>query len=176
MKRTLLLALLVGLLMVFEGCAHVGYLTPEFESITSSLNTPELISQYQLQNFSYAQTWEGFGCGGVDISRRSTVCSPGYIFSSKKGNCAAYSRFALYCLKKAGYESWIVKVRVKPATEGRYAGSPVDYHYMAVFKYKDENMWGVLDNGRLSKVLDPNSIPDHRQGGQPFKITNIERD
>ena len=166
--------LFLGIMLV--GCAHTSYITPEFESVTSSLNTPELISHYQSQNFSYAQTWEGFGCGGVDISNSSKVCSPGYIFSSKKGNCAAYSRFALYCLKKAGYESWIVKVWVKPATEGRYAGSPVDYHYVTVFKYKDENMWGVLNNGRLSKTLDPNSIPDRRQGGQPFKIINIERD
>ena len=59
----------------------------------------------------------------------------------------------------------------------RYGGSrAVDYHYVVVFKYKDQNMWGVLDNGRLRKALDPNSIPDHRQGGRPFKIINIERD
>lgn len=163
--------------IVLVGCAHASYITPEFESITSSLNTPELISHYQLQNFSYGQTWEGFGCGGVDISGSSKSCSPGYIFSTKTGNCAAYSRFALYCLKKAGYEAWVVKVWVKPEMGVRYGGSrAVDYHYVVVFKYKDQNMWGVLDNGRLRKALDPNSIPDHRQGGRPFKIINIERD
>jgi len=167
--------LLLGIVLI--GCAHLSYITPEFESVTSGLNTPELISHYQLDNFSYGQTWEGFGCGGPDISGTSIVCSPGYIFSTKKGNCAAYSRFALHCLKKAGYEAWVVKVWVKPEMGGRYGGSrAVDYHYVVVFKYKDQNMWGVLDNGRLRKTLDPNSIPDHRQGGRPFKIINIERD
>jgi len=167
--------LLLGIVLV--GCAHFSYITPEFESITSSLNTPELISNYQFQNFSYAQTWEGYGCGGVDISHSSKVCSPGYIFKTKKGNCAAYTRFALYCLKKAGYEASVVKVRVKPPKSGRYSGRrAVDYHYVVVFKYKNQNMWGVFDNGRLRKTHDPNSIPDRRQGGRPFKIIKIEHD
>ncbi len=57
----------------------------------------------------------------------------------------------------------------------KYCGA-VDYHYVVLFKYKDQNMWGVLDNGGLRNTLDQNSIPDPRQGGRPFKIINIERD
>lgn len=163
----LFLLLVAGLV----GCAHVGYITPEFEHVTSTLNTPSLIDAYQRENFSYAQTWEGYGCGGVDISGSSKGCSPGYIFSTKKGNCAAFSVFAVHCLKKAGHEACVVKVVSEGARGGRYGGArAVDYHYIAV--YKDRDAWWVIDNGTVR----PRGIkgPFNSIERIPYKVLNIE--
>jgi hypothetical protein len=163
-----MLFLLLGIVLV--GCAHTSYMTPEFESVTSTLNTPALIDKYQRDNFSYAQTWEGYGCGGVDISGSSEGCSPGYIFSSKSGNCAAFSVFAVYCLKKAGYDTYVVKVVSESARGGRYGGArAVDYHYIAA--YKDRDMWWVIDNGTVR----PRGIrgPFNSIEGIPYKIIKI---
>lgn len=168
-----ILFLLLGSMLI--GCAHMSYITPEFESVTSTLNTPALISKYQRKNFSYGQTWEGHGCGGVDIKGSSEGCPPGYIFSTKVGNCAAFSRFAWYCLKKAGYETYVVKVvsEQSPIGGGKYGGTRrVDYHYIAVFKSKDQDKWWVMDNGKPN----PKGIkgPFSSIETIPYKILNIE--
>jgi len=162
------------LVALLAGCAGTVDKPEDFEKVTNSLNTPELISKYQQQNFSYAQTWEGYGCGGVNIYRTSKACPPRYIYDARKGNCAAYARFAQYALKKAGYESWIVRASVTPPASGKYSGPKNDMHYVTVFKYKDKDAWGVIDNGWLRTTNDPHNIPDRYQ--QPYKITDIERD
>ena len=99
------------ILLISIGCAH--QVKKEFISATISLNTPELIDKYQRKNFSYATTSEGYGCGGVDISISTRGCYPDYIFISKKGNCAASTKFATYCLKQAGYEAYPIKIYSK---------------------------------------------------------------
>lgn len=171
-----ILFLLLGIVLI--SCAHIGYITPEFESVTSTLNSPELIDKFQRANFSYAQTWEGYGCGGVDISHSSKGCSAGYIFKTKKGNCAAHAVFAVYCLKKAGYEAYVMEVKsdtggVPSGTRVSHGGRTwvaVDYHYVAL--YKDHGKWFVMDDGRIRPrgILGPfNSIEEI-----PHKILNIE--
>jgi hypothetical protein len=164
---------------VSGGCAHIdNYITPEFEYTASTLNTPELIDQYQRANFSYAQTWEGYGCGGVDISHNSKGCSPGYIFKTKKGNCAAHAVFAVYCLRKERREAYVMKVKAdigdaRPGTRISRGGKTwvvVDYHYVAL--YKDQGKWWVMDNGKVRPrgILGPfNSVEE-----SPYKILNIE--
>ena|GEM_PF-7128962 len=161
--------LLLGLILAFGGCAH--HLREDFNDAVLRLNTPQLIDKYQRRHFSYATTREGYGCGGVDISHSTASCSPGYIFQSKKGNCAAYTTFAVYCLRQAGFEAYPLKV-YSPWPSWFVPGAyPRDYHYMAL--YKDNNKWYVVDNGRgrgPQGINGPfNSIED-----LPYKILNIE--
>ena len=162
--------LLIGLTLVFGGCAH--QLSEDFNDVVLKLNTPQLIDKYQRRHFSYATTREGYGCGGVNISHSTAQCSASYIFRSKKGNCAAYTTFAVYCLRQAGYEAYSLKVYSQWPSWFVPGAYPRNYHYMAL--YKDQNKWYVMDNGRGSGprgIIGPfNSIED-----LPYKILNIER-
>jgi len=159
---------LLGVVLVAFGCAH--HLSEGFKKEALKLNTPQLIDEYQQQNFSYATTRDGYGCGGPDISYKAGVCSPSYIYYSKKGNCAAYTMFAVYFLQQAGYEAYPLKVYSSWPSSFVPGSYPRDYHYMAL--YKNSNKWYVMDNGRWRPrgISGPfNSIED-----LPYKILNIE--
>ncbi len=161
---------LLALMLVFSSCVHYSN---DFDAVTSRLNTPHRIDKYQRKNFSYATTFEGYGCGGVgvDISVNTSECSPEFIFHAKKGNCGAFTTFAVYCLRKAGYEAYPLKIyflwpaRAFPRAKHR------NYHYMAL--YKEKNKWYIMDNGRrrnIKGITGPfNSIKEI-----PYKIVNIE--
>jgi hypothetical protein len=146
-----------------------------FSISSKRLSTPELINMHQLKKYSYATTYEGYGCGGVDISVGATVCSPSYIFSTKKGNCAAFAVEASHHLKNAGIESYIVKIRTKwPASivARRRGILPGDYHYLVVYKGKDKK-WYTIDNGSWA----PNGIkgPYETREDLPYKILGFEK-
>ena len=161
--------LLIGVILAFGGCAH--QLSEDFNDVVLKLNTPRLIDKYQRRHFSYATTREGYGCGGVNISHSTAQCSESYIFRSKKGNCAAYTTFAVYCLRQAGYEAYPLKIYSRRPSWFVPEAYHRNYHYVAL--YKDQNKWYVMDNGRGSwprGIIGPfNSIED-----LPYKILNIE--
>ncbi len=100
--KNLIRFLIIVTIFIFFGCAH--HLSEEFKNAALKLNTPQLINEYQQNFFSYATTFDGYGCGGVDISYSTAGCSPSYIFHYRKGNCVAYTKFSVYCLRQAGYE------------------------------------------------------------------------
>ena len=129
--------LLIGLILAFGGCAQ--HLSGDFNDVVLKLNTPQLIDKYQRRHFSYATTRAGYGCGGVNISHSTAQCSESYIFRSKKGNCAAYTTFAVYCLRQGGYEAYPLKVYLQWPSWFVPGAYPRDYHYMAL--YKDQNKW-----------------------------------
>lgn len=167
--KNLIRFFLLGIILISFGCAH--YLSKEFKNAALKLNTPQLIDKYQRQHFSYATTSDGYGCGGVDISYSTAGCSPSYIYYSKKGNCAAYTTFAIYFLREVGYEAYPLKVHSQWPSWFVPGAFPRDYHYMAL--YKDNNKWYVMDNGRGSwpqGIIGPfDSIED-----LPYKILRIE--
>jgi len=160
---------LLAIALISFGCAH--YLSEDFKSEALKLNAPKLIDEYQRQNFSYATTRDGYGCGGVDISYGTGGCSPSYIYRSKKGNCAAYTTFAVYCLRQAGYEAYPLKVYSAWPSWFVPGSYPRDYHYMAL--YEENNKWYVMDNGRGSY---PRGIsgPFDSLDFLPYEILNIE--
>jgi len=168
LAKSLIKFLFLLLILLSLGCAT--FLSEEFKSATFKLNTPQLIDEYQRQHFSYATTSDGYGCGGVDISISTAGCSPGYIFNSKKGNCAAYTTFAVYCLRQAGYEAYPLKVYSQWPSWFVPGAHPRDYHYIAL--YKDNNKWYVMDNGRRRPrgIIGPfDTIEDLR-----YKVLKIE--
>lgn len=167
--KNLIRFFLLGIILISFGCAH--YLSREFKNAAFELNTPKLIDSYQQRNFSYATTHDGYGCGGVDISYSTVGCSPSYIYHSKKGNCAAYTTFAVYFLRQAGYKAYPLKVYSQWPSWFAPGARPRHYHYMAL--YKENNKWYVMDNGRGSW---PRGIsgPFESIEDLPYKILNIE--
>ena len=160
--------LIIGIVLIFFGCA----MTKEFKETAARLNTPQLIDEYQRQNFSYATTGEGYGCGGVDISYSTKGCSPGYIFSSKKGNCAAYTTFAVYCLRQAGYEAYPIRIHSQWPSWLFPNFHPRDFHYVAL--YKQNGKWYIMDNGR-GRGPQGISGPFDSVNGLPYRVLNIEK-
>lgn len=118
----------------------------DFPTITSRLNRPDILDWYERTHFSYATTSQGYGCGGVDISDSSQVCDPAYIFGSRRGNCAAYTRFTVYCLRKAGYRAYSVKVFSLWPAYFCFNCAVRNYHYLTA--YQDRGKWWIMDNGR----------------------------
>lgn len=160
---------LSGVLLFSVCCAH--HVSSKFKNETLRLNTPQLISEYQQKNFSYGKTREGFGCGGADTSHNTSGCSPEFIFNSKKGNCAAYTTFAVYCLRQAGYEAYPAKVYSKWPVSFIPRIKTRDYHYVAL--YKERGRWFLIDNGRPTGnigILGPFDSKD----SLPYKVLNIE--
>jgi hypothetical protein len=83
--------------------------------VTDRLNSPELINYYEQSNFTYVS--HGV-CPGNAKS----------IFIFKQGCCSDYTAFSEYCLRKAGYDAWAIKVR-----------SPTGKAYHVVCEYKDKD-------------------------------------
>ena len=140
---------LLGIILFSFGCAH--YLSKDFKNAALKLNTPQLIDEYQRQNFSYATTSDGYGCGGVDISYGTRGCSPSYIYYSQKGNCAAYTTFAVYCLRQAGYKAYPIKLFVKWPSWFVPRASPRDYHYAVLYNEMDK--WYIMEDATQVEYL-----------------------
>ena len=145
----------------------------DFDTVTARLNRPELIDRYQAIKFSYATTGEGYGCGGVDISGSTDGCSPAYIFGAGRGNCAAYTTFAVHALRKAGYEAYPVKVYSYWPSWFAPGAMIRDYHYLTL--YRTAGKWYILDNGRGGG---PRGIagPYDKPEDMPYRIMGIERE
>jgi hypothetical protein len=84
----------------------------DFDTVVDRLNSPELIDYYEKRYFKY-------------IHYLSGKASATLIFTTKEGNCDAYSAFTLHCLGKAGYNAWMLNpprhwTVVLKNTDGKY--------------------------------------------------------
>jgi hypothetical protein len=84
----------------------------DFDTVVDRLNSPELIDYYEKRYFKY-------------IHYLSGKASATLIFTTKEGNCDAYSAFTLLCLGKAGYNAWMLNpprhwTVVLKNTDGKY--------------------------------------------------------
>jgi hypothetical protein len=84
----------------------------DFDTVVDRLNSPELIDYYEKRYFSYSHYLSG-------------KAPPTLIFTTKTGNCDAYSAFTLHCLGKAGYNAWMLNpprhwTVVLKNTDGKY--------------------------------------------------------
>jgi hypothetical protein len=73
----------------------------DFTIVTERLNSPYLISYYEIRNFIY---------DFVGDPRHGPP--PTVIFWGKRGTCSFYTSFTVYCLLKAGYKARPVRVRL----------------------------------------------------------------
>lgn len=86
-----------------------------FKLVTDRLNSPTLINYYEQMNFTYQSHGE---CSGNERG----------IFSLKVGCCSDYTAFSVYCLRRAGYNAYAIKVV-----------SPTGKLYHVVCEYKDKD-------------------------------------
>ena len=144
--RKIILALLT---LLFLSCAH-NPPQPQipFEDLTAGLNTPPLIDKYQRKHFRWASESQGGGCAGTDIGISLKYCPPNFIYNNKgKGNCGAFTTFAVHCLRKAGYEAYPVYIFEQWPGWLAPGHQPRDYHIMVL--YRDKEQWFTIDNGKL---------------------------
>jgi len=83
-----------------------GHKWDNFEKVTDRLNSPEIISHYALRQIGYVYWHTILGYSEEDSSKSYAS----YVFRYKKGDCLYISGFTVYCLKKAGYKSYIWRI------------------------------------------------------------------
>jgi len=92
-----------------------------FDVVIERLNAPELIDYYERRRFNYVG-------GPVPVY-------PEYVFKHNVGDCVAITDFTLYCLHKAGYTAYEIRV------PGYYA----DFHALTIFEMNGKKY--TMDNG-----------------------------
>ncbi len=98
----------------------------DFDTVVERLNSPELVDYYQRKNFSYQ-----------DRGRDSSG-SAYQIFKTKSGQCVDHTQFAVWCLRKAGYNAFELHV----------SSPTMRFSYHAVCMFEDKGKWFIMDNGR----------------------------
>jgi hypothetical protein len=108
----------------------------DFNEATERLNSPELINYYEQIRFRYAK-WRTIP-GYVKNYENNIYACARYVFNNNRGDCSYITGFTIYCLRKAGYEAF--EIRVEPESP-KY-----NYHAVCVFYWNGEKH--VMDNGR----------------------------
>lgn len=106
----------------------------DFDKVTDRLNSPELISHYERRQIGYVY-WHTITGYSVDNGLKLYA---NYVFRFKKGDCLYISGFTVYCLRKAGYKSYIWRC---PTPNGQF-----QWHAVAV--YDDNGSKMIIDNGK----------------------------
>ena len=70
----------------------------EFSEVVDRLNSSYLISKYLVNNFEFV------------YHSGTTPYSPRYFFKIKKGDCKDFAKFAVYCLRRAGYDAKYTRI------------------------------------------------------------------
>jgi len=82
--------------------------TAELQETVSSLDTPEKLSQWMLNNIQPISRYEQYKETGINY-----IAPPDETFETRLGNCADQSVFACYVLKYHGYEAEILGIAVE---------------------------------------------------------------
>jgi hypothetical protein len=132
-----------------------------FEKVTDRLNSPRLIFKYIKPNFYYPMTL-----------RSTTPNNPEKTFKSKTGNCGSQALFVDYCLKKAGYDSVVIRYDCTfdfcgPKRERLSYTHPTPYHWTVA--YKEGGAIYELDAGR-HYLGGPYKTYSEIAGGNPFVL------
>ena len=107
-------------------CTDSHWKGKDFDEVTDRLNSPSLVNYYVKSNFFYVGKNKNWNTAQDAIS----------IYARKQGNCKGYADFQCTCLKKAGYDAKVIKVRSP-------TGDP--YHAVCEFKDKDGIIY-IMDN------------------------------
>lgn len=166
--------ILLTLMFFLISCAHKTSEPPiSFDELSTNLNTPKLISDYQVKHFKWASEKQGGGCGGVDIGISLEKCSPSFIHENKgKGNCGAFTTFSVHSLRKAGYEAYPLYVHEEWPSWLAPGHQPRDYHIMTLYRVNDQ--WFTIDNGTANQRGIKG--PYNRLEDLPYKVLKIDKD
>jgi len=102
----------------------------EFSEVVDRLNSSYLISKYLVNNFEFV------------YHSGTTPYSPRYFFKIKKGDCKDFAKFAVYCLRRAGYD----------AKYTRISFSSRRGHVFVT--YIEDGKFFAIDNGKLIGPFD----------------------
>jgi hypothetical protein len=162
----------VGIIILLSGITY-GQTTEELDKVASTLKTPTLLDDYLQTNFSWASERDGGGCGGVNIGAGLKDCAPHFIFKNKKGNCGAYTTFAVYCLRKAGYKAYPLYVYDEWPPYFAPGASPRDYHILVLYEEKGKLL--TIDRG---KPRNPEGIkgPYNKVEDLPYKVLKVDKE
>jgi hypothetical protein len=132
-----------------------------FEEVTDRLNSPRLVFKYIKPNLYFPMTL-----------RRTPPSSPKQTFKSKTGNCASQALFVNYSLKKAGYDSVVIRYDCTFDFCGPKRGrlsytNPTPYHWTVA--YKEGGAIYELDAGR-HYMGGPYKSYSEVAGGNPFVL------
>lgn len=157
-------------MIVFSGLAY-GQFDEEFDKVTGALNNPALLDAYLKKNFRWASEWEGGGCDKVNIGVSLKDCTPSFLFKNKKGNCGAFTTFAILCLRKAGYKAYPLYIHYQWAPNFALGMGPRDYHIMVL--YEENGKWFTIDRGRPDN---PKGIkgPYDRIEALPYRVLRVD--
>jgi hypothetical protein len=166
------LLVFVGVVILSSGLVY-GQSMEEFDKVTASINTPALVDDYLKKNFKWASEQEGGGCLGVNIGLSLKDCAPNFLFQNKKGNCGAFTTFAIHCLRKAGYKAYPLYIHEKWPSSLGVGVSPRDYHIMVL--YEDNGKWYTIDRG---KPRGPEGIkgPYKSVEDLPYKVLRVDKE
>ncbi len=96
----------------------------EFQETVSSLDNPEKLSQWMVDNIEYESSYERWKETGVNY-----ISPPEEIFDTKVGCCAEFAVFACYVLKYHGYDTKILRIAVE--------SDPSKNHAVCVYQSSD---------------------------------------
>jgi len=138
-----------------------------FEEVTDRLNSPRLIFKYIKPNLYYPNTLR-YTSGTESPYKRS----PEQTFKLKTGNCGIQALFVDYCLKKAGYETAVIRYDCTlgfcgPQRELMSYTNPTPYHWTVA--YKEGGVIYELDAGR-HYMGGPYKAYSEIAGGNPFVL------
>ena len=120
--------LILILCILLTGCSFVynlsNFVMPddlEFLEVVETLDTPEKISDYMIENFTYEL-------------HPTYAISPYVLWQTKKGDCNDFSTFGVFIADYHGYETYQIKINLK---------NTLYCHYIAVY---NEGLWSFTDN------------------------------
>jgi len=108
--------------------------TAEFQAAVSSLDTPEKLSQWMIENLTGESYYEQEKESGTRYTS-----PPDEIFETRNGNCRVFAVFACYILQYHGYEAEILSIKV--------ASDESMNHVVCVYR-SDDSLY-VINNGRM---------------------------
>jgi hypothetical protein len=137
-----------------------------FEEVTDRLNSPRLIFKYVKPNLYYPMTLRFYS--GLESPYQR---SPEQTFKLKTGNCGMQALFVDYYLKKAGYDSVVIRYDCTVGFCGPNPGpeigtKPTPYHWTVA--YKEGGVIYELDAAR-HYIGGPKTYSEIA-GGNPFVL------
>ncbi len=135
---------------------NLGYMEDyDFEDAIDELDTPDEIVEFTDQYFEY------------DVHDRGIPKAPEEIYYSRRGHCVDQMRFQAYCLKRHGYEAYVVQYFANGSA-----------HAICIFRDKDTNKWDVLEYNNYNHIQAENIeevILNWRSpGAYEFHVANPE--
>jgi len=137
-----------------------------FKEVIDRLNSPRLLFKYVKPNLYYPMTLRVYSGLGSPYER-----SPEQTFKLKTGNCGMQALFVDYCLKKAGYETVVIRYDCTVGFCGPNPGpeigtKPTPYHWTVA--YKEGGVIYELDAAR-HYIGGPKTYSEIA-GGNPFQF------